>query len=685
MNYFIQKALTDWAYKVHDGCPDPQNRTHMQVLEAVLRQHGCSEDFISGYIPRVQDPTHSSSKTFQEFCVEVGKTLSEEALLTEASVWDNKYTAGTEFISIKNTNDLFKSAGVTPPTGPFYKAAPTEDAIEVKVTGTGILFYIKSGSDVYKITGSKGKLGGMFGKVSKGKSGSNVKWNEKTLESAACTGLYFDAIKHYNKVFSPNVTLADQQAAISAFEGALTGESAGASGLKGKLTTIPDLLAALELAIGVQKFAEAHGCKGWNFIHNSIGNFYAAGEQNDNLDTKGFKDNTADTIITKSNPSTLIANIATDKVTFNSSGKCTTESGDEFYQISNKKSDGGAQLGRIVKSFRDMYGTKTPGDTWRLQLTSEIIEHGDSLFILNEGLADYFKQGLKFLKDKFTSLLGVAKNKVATFGSSIVSKLSIKITKPSSTLDKFMKGRYAKGVKQLGEAKKKSKKYTYWEYAEMVSQLAINGNMSELKALHGKTTDEWKTLKKLLDIPMDGIDGTKGSNGPKLITPPSVKDGAHYALKLMTNFMGYEHLTAMLKNKAGAVKQVSTVLEEFVELEKEMYFGRTELPLFKVYGTDPGGKAYQFLKSGKEFREDRLNAMEMSDAVKDGKYIPGVVVDSSVQTAGHASVKVWILHSLTESGVTYTQVDMRSSDPDTLSFSVSGGSIIRGELVLRKL
>jgi hypothetical protein len=53
MRYFIQQALQDWAYKVNDGCPDPQNRTHMQVLESVLRQHGCSEDFISEYLPRV--------------------------------------------------------------------------------------------------------------------------------------------------------------------------------------------------------------------------------------------------------------------------------------------------------------------------------------------------------------------------------------------------------------------------------------------------------------------------------------------------------------------------------------------------------------------------------------------------------------------------------------------------------
>tara|TARA_R110002074_G_scaffold297655_1_gene469157 strand:- start:345 stop:2399 length:2055 start_codon:yes stop_codon:yes gene_type:complete len=54
MKYFIQQALADWAYKVNDGCPDPQNRSHIQVLESVLRQYGCSEDFISEYLPRVQ-------------------------------------------------------------------------------------------------------------------------------------------------------------------------------------------------------------------------------------------------------------------------------------------------------------------------------------------------------------------------------------------------------------------------------------------------------------------------------------------------------------------------------------------------------------------------------------------------------------------------------------------------------
>tara|TARA_Y100001972_G_scaffold8240_1_gene8715 strand:+ start:8854 stop:10515 length:1662 start_codon:yes stop_codon:yes gene_type:complete len=70
MKYFIQKALTDWAYKVNDGCPDPQNRTHIQILETVLRQYGCTEEFISEYIPRV----HQAHKLYEDDIVKNKKS-----------------------------------------------------------------------------------------------------------------------------------------------------------------------------------------------------------------------------------------------------------------------------------------------------------------------------------------------------------------------------------------------------------------------------------------------------------------------------------------------------------------------------------------------------------------------------------------------------------------------------------
>lgn len=108
--------------------------------------------------------------------------------------------------------------------------------------------------------------------------------------------------------------------------------------------------------------------------------------------------------------------------------------------------------------------------------------------------------------------------------------------------------------------------------------------------------------------------------------------------------------------------------------------------MFKVYGADMSGTAWEYLKSGKEFREDKLKAMNMTDAVKDGKFVPGVIVESSVQSGkGHTSVKMWILHSITEKGTKYTQVDLRSGRNDTFSFSVSGTNIVEGSKVLGKI
>ena len=682
MKYFIYRAITDWAYKVNDGCPDPQNRTHIQILENVLRQYGCTEDFLSEYMPRVVDPNIQSPKLFQEFCVEVGKIISNEDLLIESSVWEKP--VGTQQLAGSQTFNVWKGA----PQGPYTVVKKTDNAIEVDLSpgeSNPKIAYISAGGKTYKISGAQTKMSKLFKNAAKNTSPYKIKWEENTLESAACTGLYFDPTSHYKNIMTPNAEQSDVEGAIGAFKKALSksNEYAGKSALD-SIQGIPDVIRALELANGVHVFATAHNCKGWNFIHKSIQGYYTAGYNNDNIDSKGFKDNTADTIIVKGDPKALITAIGKEKVEFNSSGKCTTESGIEFYQVSNKLKKGGAQLGRIQQAFADMYGLKEPMDTWRVYLQKEIAEHSDEGFLLNEGLAQYFKQGLKYIKDKFTAILNTIKDKVSSFSSTMLSKLQIKMKKPSPSLDSFMKQEFNKAPANLKEGKSKPK-YSYNAYAEMCTQAALNNDKSYYKRLLVKANEQWNILKKLLDVPDDGIDVTSVSSGPIDYTPKGSADGINYVVKLMVNYMAYEHLTAMLKNSKGQVRAVSKVLEDFVEMEKEMYFGKTDLPMFKVYGADMSGTAWEYLKSGKEFREDKLKAMNMTDAVKDGKYIPGVVVESTVQSGGFAAVKMWVLHSISEKGTKYTHVDLRSGRNDTLSFSVSGASITDGSKVLGKI
>ena len=689
MKFNADKILREWSWRVGNGMPDVTNDSHLTTLMEVLFEQNFSHKFIKELVANLsktgkdqQPPEQLTTKTFQQFCVEVGKIISGESILAESSVWEKP--VGTEQLASSQTFNYWKDA----PQGPYTVVAKTADAIEVDLSpgeANPKIAYISAKGKTYKISGALTKMSGLFKNATKKSSPFKISWKEKELESAACTGLYFDPTSYYSKIMTPNAQQSDIEGAISAFKTALgkSGEYAGASGL-GAIEGVPDVIRALELANGVHVFATAHNCKGWNFIHSSIGRYYKAGYENKNLDTSGFKDNTADTVIVKGDPQALITAMKSEKIEFDSSGKCKTESGIEFFQISNKLKKGGAQLGRIQVAFADMYGLKEPLDTWRVYLQKEIAEHGDKQFLLNEGLAQYFKQGLKYIKDKFTTLLDKAKNKVAKFSSSVLSSLTFSMNKPSPSLDSFMKKEFNKAPMALKEAKKP--RYSYGAYAEMVAKAAMNKDKSYSNNLLNKAQQQWSILEKLLNVADDGIYPTKISAGPEDYTIKDIAAGANYIIKLMINFTAYEHLTKMLASSKGEIKNVTKVLEEFVELEKEMYFGKTDLPMFKVYGADMKSTAWEYLKSGKEFREDKLKAMNMTDAVKDGKSVPGVVVESSVQKGkGYTAVKMWILHSITEKGTKYTQVDLRSGSRDTFSFSVSGGSIMDGSKVLGKI
>lgn len=654
-------------------------------MEDTLKNYKYSDDFIRKYISNLSNPNHKA-ENFQEFCIKVGKIISEESLLTESSVW--KKSAGTEQLASKQTTELWKGA----PNGPYTVVSKILDAVEVDIGGTKErkTAYINAGGTIYKISGSENRMKKLFINTSNKKSPYKIKWGDTTFESAACTGLYFDPKPHYKNIMNPNAEQSDVDAAIKAFKTALSrggGEYAGKSALDA-IEGIPDLIQALEVANGIHIFATDHKCKaknGYEFIHKSIQSYYKAGYKNSNLDSSGFKDNTADTIIVKGGVQALITAMKTEKIEFDSSGKCTTESGIEFYQISNKAKEDGSQLGRIQKAFADMYGLSEPLDTWRVRLTKEVVEHGNKEFLLNEGLSQYFKQGVKWLKDTFTTVMDKVKSKISSFGGSMMSMLKTKTKKPSPRLDSFMKKRFANAVTRLDEAKKP--KYSYSEYATVVGKLALQGDTKEIDSLAAEASAQYKILEGLTLPPHDGIDMTSISKGPKVPIISSLDQGRELTVKLMINYMAYEHLIAMLSNKKGMIKEVSQVLEEFVDLEKEMYFGRTDLPMFKVYGTtEMTGTSWTYLKSGKEYKEDRLKAMDNTGVVKDGKYVPGVVCESTLQSGkGFCAVKVWILHSMSDKGTKYTKVDLRSGEKYTLSFSVSGGKLSSGESVLGKI
>ena len=96
--------------------------------------------------------------------------------------------------------------------------------------------------------------------------------------------------------------------------------------------------------------------------------------------------------------------------------------------------------------------------------------------------------------------------------------------------------------------------------------------------------------------------------------------------KLLTNFQSAIVLKNILGDLSGDAKKLYSQL---IEIEKEMIYGKTTLPLYKVFGVDKDGKGttYKQFPGSSKFVEDKLSK-DLSDTIvfflrtnaKDGKY-----------------------------------------------------------------
>ena len=677
----INALVKDWAWRVNDGMPDPKNRNHIGLLEDTLRAYKYSEDFISEYILSITNPK-LDAVNFQELCVEIGKILSEENILTEASVYKDKYKVGHTVA----LNDLGKpwwnkKFGNSP--AELTKAAKQDVPEERSTTkGSGATeLYLSDGKNVYKITGTAKTMGSMFVHV---KDPNAIKWNEETLEAAALAGLYMSDPKALiDGLLSGNESTAAvaRKNAIKAITSAIKSGMRNGSGITSKLNTcsLPDIIQALELANGMHIFASKFGCKGWNFIHDKITDFYDAHDANPKLKIGGSKVPTPDCVIVQGSPGTLIKNLEKDGVKWDAKGKCTTDSGDVFFQISCKKSAAGAQLGRITGLVKDRYGLQSWSDATRFMVYEDIKKYENHEFLLNEGFVDYFKKGITYLKDKFTQVFQKIKSKVQGIGSAMVSAVKkwSGNTKPADALMRKL----SKGFeKTLTEAKKP--KLTHWTFAQAcVNEFhASPSNPKRFEKLYKQVNSEWKKVQAHFGK-SKGVRKTIKTTGPIMTSLPAGNKGANTVIKYFVNYLAYHTMNKMITDSSGNLMTAKKILEDFVELEKEMHFGSSELPIYKVYGTDGNGKAYEYLFSGGEFREKKQSVIDEFGSSD----IPGVVIESNLQSAGYTNNSMYILNDFTEKGPTYTQLALRSSGDDSLTFSVQGSTVRTWESLKKKV
>ena len=64
-NYLVK----EWAWRVNNGMPDPKKRTHLQILEDVLRDYKYSEEFIQEYILQIEAVCQQGQNPGRDGCV----------------------------------------------------------------------------------------------------------------------------------------------------------------------------------------------------------------------------------------------------------------------------------------------------------------------------------------------------------------------------------------------------------------------------------------------------------------------------------------------------------------------------------------------------------------------------------------------------------------------------------------
>jgi len=415
--------------------------------------------------------------------------------------------------------------------------------------------------------------------------------------------------------------------------------------------SIANIIQVCAIAAGMDRFCKQKGTKNWNIIHNQIGAYYKAEITNPFTKTEGGKANTADCVICDSNANSFLKNMESQKVYYDANGLCTLETGEKFFQVSLKQSEGGAQLGKITSDFASKFGLLRTNDIVNM-LVHEGLE-------LNEGIRDLFNKGKEFIK-------------------SVGKKVIDKIYQISNTF----KSMYKKNIGALKSAQKQSEKVI----DKKVMNIKVNKKF--LKEAKGKVTLEeqvegiskdpsaFNDLHSIVEAEFNSV--KKNTNRPGVLSVgdesiPKSKPKLDVVRKLMANAKAYNSINRILSTAAGQVRSVENIFKEMLELEKQMFFGRTSLPLVKVFGlkSNGGGTAWKFLKTGKEFIDERISAFtDLPENV--------LIVNSQQQSAGYMNITTAMLSHLNHKTQepSYNLVSMRTNSAASTTFVIEGSKVV---------
>ena len=523
------------------------------------------------------------------------------------------------------------------------------------------------------------------------KQGTAIAWGSNTdaLESAQCMGVFLkvdDALADVKKLGVATAKSNWNPQIKSVLSNGQDWDSGGVSKLVSKIDNMPDAnwLEMLLLAKGMKNFIDKEGKNigsTYHIIHGSIKKYYKAEEKNQTT-TADSKDNTADMILANVSSTDVIDAVGSQPIEYdNQKYYChTTDKAQKikYYQISLKKAMDGAQLGKFTKSVKVIYGLDDSADFLQSILRKEMVNHGYELTQLNEGwFKDKLTQGITAIKSFaakwYEKIVGLF-NKIKEFGKSFLNGFNREI--PSGRPNSYQINLMTKALQESGELHK-------GEFLTEGRQTkkSINEDLKNLNAEGAKTVlREVNTQIKYIEDTFKGNEHLISLIHPK----GQVKETEYtenrnrksWALNdVIKLFANASALNAFIKIVSKNGGDIGALKDQMIDLEREIYFGKTQLPLFKVYGAlkPDDTDTVERLGTAKEF-----TASERGKITGEGAGFQWPVVGfSCTNQKKYYNVEGILLTGADEktNEPTFTQCRMGTNKADAFSFVIEGTAI----------
>ena len=506
------------------------------------------------------------------------------------------------------------------------------------------------------------------------KLGDEMNWggSTSTLETAQCIGVFYDGSDQWNTE-AGRKKVEDKIIAVLG-----NGEDWHPKGKANLISKMPnfsneDFAILLDLIGGMNDFVSAIVKFTPHIIHGTIDKGYKNAEAGNPLvQVSGVKDNTADAIICDSSAAALPTAIGTEAVSYDSQGICKTDGGITFVQVSLKKSKDGAQLGKTTSALLLKHGILPALAIYR-QVVGEQY-HPDYARLMNEGwMGDFVKSSFNKLKD-IASGIAAAFNKVVEGAKNLVKGWvgdfkRVWAQETTSAINDFSRlfGVDSRDVKSLTEAFN-----SYIDTGQMFLAEETEESLNELLK-SAKTQDVNKFVdsitKRVSDLVIlyDTQDYLHHVIGRPIVPAKVAKDfNMDISIKLLANEVSLRTLNKIFATNSSDMDQL---VKDMIDVQKEMLFGKTSLPLYKVYGRDSDSKTYEYLTTAAEFAAERQS--QILGAGGDVSYpVSGFSV--KLQKSKYYNIESWIITGVVNGTSTYSQMRMGTNKAGAFSYVIEG-------------